>query len=453
MRRLVPYILVFLAGLLVGSCRGASPSSELQAAVNDLRVNVPRERWRTTRYLTLYNIPEKERESGAGLLGYVVNSVARGSVLRGIRTVHTAGGKEALATIDLADLQIPAAAWESLVSDAEPYFHITTKAIDPTTGKVQKVYTDAGHVGLEAAKQLRDMTGSGGAIVRADWFVVRALSQPHYYNLSGTPKTEKEWLAAGGATDKEIIDLRANKGSSIFRSGVTFKPRRISRRQTITGANWITRDSEEGDPQKHPIRVPGFDLKADASEAIAAKPNGLLAYALFNAKGELVPEVPPQIAKDSTAHDGRLIAPVSCVRCHDSTGFKPFANDFTALVKSGVDLHLPADELEQIASFYADNERLAKLLSRDQDDYEAAVSKATGGKFTANELSKVVARMYSEYVDDQVDQDKAKRELGVRTLSGFAASNDAVLLAILSGIRVNRADWEGSFPEAATLTK
>lgn len=446
MRRLVPYILVFLAGILVGSCRGASPSSELQAAVADLRANVPAERWRTTRYLSLYSVPENERDTYRAVLSYTLNAVSRAGVIK------TPEANGTLVRFDIDSYGIPSAAWEAIVS-RDPYWHQRTTVIDPRTNAKTLVYQDSGHGGLATATELRNMTGSGGSIVRADWWLATALQAPAYYALSATPKTEKEWLAAGGTNDKDVIDLRANKGSSIFRSGVTHKPRRISRRQTVTGANWITYDSAEGDPLKHPIRVPGFALKADASEAIAAKPNGLLAYALFNAKGELVNEVPPEIAKDDRAHDGRLVAPVSCIRCHDSTGFKPFANDFAAMLKGGTELHLPAEELDQLTSFYADAERLAKLLSRDAEDYADSVSKATGGKYTADELPKVVGRMFNDYVVEQVDQEVAKRELGVSTLAGFKASNDPILLAIISGVRVNRADWELSFSGAALLTK
>lgn len=444
MRRLVPYILVFLAGLLVGSCHGANPASELQAAVADLR-SVPQERWRTTRYLSFYNVPENERDSTRAVVGYVVNAVSRSSVI----VSHALSGN--LVRLDVGELRIPAATWESLASDREPYWHITTKAIDPTTKKVTTVYTDAGHVGLEAAKQLRDMTGSGGAIVRADWFVFRAMATSHYYNLAGVPDTSDGWYKSLGIDPKVIVELRANRGANIFRSGVTHKPRRLSRWTGPLGASWQTYDSrDDGRVETDPLRNPTFGGEYDASEHIAVKPNGLHLFGLYDGKGRRVDSVPDDIAKDDSdaAGDGRLVAAASCIRCHAESGLRPFANDLKSLTESGVDIALPAREVEALAAF---NRDLTKQLERDRDDYDTAIRQATGGKLTAKELPAAFAKVIRDYAYEQVSQGQALRELGAETLAPLLASNDPYVLAVGLGKQVNRVQYDQSFAEMATL--
>jgi len=440
MRKLLPYIVTFLAGLMAGKLFGA-PSDEVRAAVVDMELNVPRERWASTRYLSLANIDEKERDAHVAVIGFIANSAgASATIIEQHRT-------DDLLRLDLAEQRINPVAWEALASDREPYYHIRTKVVDPKTGKETLVHTDAGHVGLANAAKLRTMSGSTGAILRADWFILRATTD-HYYSLAAIPDTLAGWYASLGVDPKTISGLAANRGANLFRSGVTHKPRRLSRWQGSLGGVWQTYDSAATDDPRHdPFRFPAFDGIYDAGEYIATKANGLHLFGLYNAAGKRQDSVPDTIAKDDSdpAGDGRLVPMLSCVRCHSSDGYRQFNNDMDALAK-----HLKGYDVNRLAAFY-DTARLSKELTRDQEDYAEAVKKATGG-MTAKELPTALAKIVREYAYEQVTPERAMRDLGVDNLGVFIVSSDPYLLALLDGKSINRDAWHASYNEAANLT-
>lgn len=439
-KQTIIFVAGFLLGLMAGHLFGA-PSDEVRAAVADLQTNVPKERWATTRYLSLANVPAEERKNVSAVVGFVCNSVGKAA------TISSADAPGELLRIDLARFGISQTAWEALCSDREPYFHIRTKVIDPKTGKETIVHTDAGHVGLEQAAKLRAMTGSTGAILRADWFILRATTD-HYYSLAAIPDTLAGWYASLGVDAKTISALAANRGANLLRSGVTQKPRRLSRWQGPLGGVWNTYDSAATDDPRHdPFRFPGFDGAYDAGEFIAAKANGLHLFGLYNAAGKRQDSVPDAIAKDDSdpVGDGRLVPMLSCVRCHTGDGFRAFNNDQDDLLK-----HLKSYDADRLAAFY-DTARLSKELTRDQEDYAAAVEKATGG-MKAKELPAALGKIVRSYAYEQVTPEQAMRDLGVANIGVLIVSNDPYLLLLNEGKSINRQAWEQSFWEAATLT-
>jgi len=433
-------IVAMMVLLPIGELFGA-PSAEVSAAVADLQANVPQQDWPHTRYLSLANHPEDARASLTAVVSFVANSVGRSAAIH--RPVQTGD----LLRINLAAYGVAVTAWEALASDREPYFHLRTTVIDPRTGKRVTVNTDAGHVGLENAAKLRAMTGSAGAILRADWFILRATTD-HYYSLAAIPDTLGGWYTALGVDAKTISALAANRGANLLRSGVTQKPRRVSRWQGPLGGVWNTYDSAATDDPRHdPFRFPGFDGAYDAGEFIATKANGLHLFGLYNAAGKRQDSVPDTIAKDDSdpSGDGRLIPMLSCVRCHTADGYRAFANDQDALME-----HLKGYDVDRLAAFY-DTTRLSKELSRDQEDYDAAVEKATGG-MKAKELPAALAKIVRSYVYEQVTPEQAARDLGVPNIHTFILSHDPYLLTLRDGRSINRQAWEQSYHEAAILT-
>lgn len=444
MIRRIGYIVAFALGVLVGACRGA-PSDEVRAAVKDLANNVPQSQWASTRYLSLANVPEAERKAHVGVANYVLNSLGQsGKIVRAIEVGD-------LLRIDLYGLRIDAKDYEPLAVD-DPYYHVQT-LFAGADGKPTKGFTVGPWIQKERYYQLRLMTGSDAGILRSDWFIAKAFAPPHYYRIAKVPEKLSDFYLSLGLDAKEQLELQAHKGASIFDSGVTRKPRRISRWQGPRIA-WVTYDSrEDGDILKHPIRVPNFSFKHDASEHIAAKANGLHLYALYDGNGKRQDEVPPDIAHDSSAGNGndqRLRAGMSCIRCHTDGGLKPFDNDFAKMLGSGkADLHLPADEAEYIAAFN-DVERTLKLLTRDKEDFDLAVARATDG-MDGKALSKAFAEVYAKYEYDRIDEDTVKRDLGVDSLDALKSTTDPIVLAVMSKIRVTRKDWEASYGSAALL--
>lgn len=426
---------------------GQTPGLELRAALADARTLSATQALQV-RYVTAFNL--KDIDAAQRTLNFVCNSVSRSATLRAVTPVAGSGGR--LLRFDLAAFGIPHAAWESLTAD-DPYFKIKTQVIDPHTGKKKTVVTDGGWVNLEEAAALRTMTGSTGAICRLDWFIAKVVTPPHYYSMAGVPETVGEWYKQLGADKDKIVALRANHGANLFTSGVTKKPRRISRYAGPLGAVWQTYDTEGTDPLKDPIRNPSFESGFDASELIAAKQNGMLLYLISNANGKRQDVVPDKIAKDdSDPHgDGRLVPMISCVRCHAADGgLRSFTNDTADMMERGIDILTGSPfDAESLASFYL-SPKLQRDLQRDREDYAAAVARSTNG-WTPKQAAAALAEIYAAYEYRQVTPEAALRELGSRSLDGLRGSRDGVLLGLLSGHAVQRRQFEASFAEAAIL--
>lgn len=425
--------------------RAADPASEVRAAADHART-LSIGQASLTRFATLYNIPAEKRLATLRSLSYTLNAVSKNSRIVVPRKLRSSD----IVIIDLAAYGIDVAVWESIVSDGEPYFHITTEVL--VGGQKKKVFTDAGHV-LEDAADLRRTTGSGGALVRADWLVVKLLTPPHYYTATAVPTTLDVWYKALGVDPKVVIALKANRGANMIQSGVTKKPRRLSRYQGTLGGVYQTYDSFGDDAAKDPLRNPSYESRFDAQELIAAKPNGLHVFALFDGEGKRQDAVPDRIAKDdSDPHGNGILQPaISCIRCHVEDGLRPFSNDQQNLDLKGVkiasDSSVPQDDL---VTFY-DLDRTGKLarqVARDREDYAAAVSQATGG-LKSQELAETVAALFRTYEYDLVSPEAALLELGAVSLEPLKVTGDVYLMSLAAGRSIPRRAWEQSYSVAA----
>lgn len=440
----------------------ATPSGEVRAALLDLKQHVPAESRLTTRYVTFYALPESQWSSGRAVVSFVLNSVSRSSVI--VVPDVVPGSRGRLLRIDVArlarrkeDLTAWLRAWEHMVED-DPYFHLKTVVLDPRDGKRRTVLTDGGWVNLARAAKLRRFCGSSGAIVRADWFVSRACVTPLYYEFAGIPERKEPWLRRLGIDAKTIVRLDANRGANLLRSRVTDKPRRLSRWSAPHGAVWNTYDSDGLDQTKDVFRNPTFAVGFDAGEHIATRANGLLEYALFNARGVRQDAVPPEIAIDDTVSPPVPLVPMlSCVRCHAADGgdgLRSFADDQSRLLADGVELLVQdGRQLQSLESFYGRQRRLKRELQRDREDYREAVAQATGG-MTPAKIAAALAGMFRAYVTEEVTLERAAREVGLtaerfRVLMG--RSVDPLLLALVEGIPIRPAQWEASYAAAAIL--
>jgi hypothetical protein len=440
--------------LLTTQACAATPASELRAVVDDVR-NVPSAHAaKDLRYLSLYAIEPARRREAASIVSFVLNSVSRSRTI--VSPQQVACGEGSLLRFSLADYALPPEAWEAIASE-DPYWHLKTQVVDPQSRKVKTVFTDGGWIDLALAAELRTLTGSGGALLRADLFVARAATTSrggHYYRLAGVPQREADFYRQLGVDVKTIDVLQADAGANLIRSGVTLKLRRVARRPGPLGGAWITYDVEQSTAERDPLRNP-FGFRFDATEHIAAKANGLHLFALYNAAGLRQESVPDRIAKDASdlAGEGIIVPMLSCVRCHLEDGLRPFVNDQQRLLARHVDLHTErAADAQRLAAFYGAD--LERLRVRDGDDYSIAVSKATSGMRPA-EVSAALGRMYRRYVDDLVTPQQACRELGIAAsqlapLCG--ASDDSVVLSLCAGLAVQRQQWEAGFAQAALLT-
>ncbi|MEX2118897.1 MAG: hypothetical protein WD847_04740 [Pirellulales bacterium] len=435
------------------------PATTVDGALADLET-VPAALRPQTRYLALYNVPLERRQSVTAAAGYLLNAVSRSRTIA--KPISVQGD---LLRIDLAayaDPQQPEsylelhAAWEELAAD-DPYFHLTTQVV--TAGGLKTVTVDGGWIDLGQAERLRQLTGSFGSVLRADFFIARVSRPPDYYAWAAVPARQQELFVQLGLDVKVVSRLAADSAANLLRSQVTGKPRRVIYRPGPQGGVWLTKDVARVAADRDPLRSP-LDFKTqrfvfDATELFFARANGLWGTALFDAQGVRQDAVPQAIASDTTAPAGHqeLVPIISCIRCHElnggRAGLQPFADDQSALPP------VRSDEpvVERRALELYDPVRLARRMLRDREDYAEAVALATGGLST-EQAAIALTETFAAHVYRPVTIESAAAELGLEAETLNAAlggSGDPIVLALLRGLAVDRASWESSFQEAALL--
>lgn len=452
---------VISAWMIAAACCW-TPSQALAAVATDLE-RLPAERRAQSRYLWLVEPTPAERQASAAAVSYLLNAVSRTRVITRPSPVDE---HLRLLRVDLAaysDLRRPAGyqelftAWERLVRD-DPYFHIRTQIV--TAGKTTTVTTDGGWAGLATAEQVRKLSTSTGAVLRADYFVAQVGGQA-YYEWAGIPEQERDFFRQFGVDARLINELSADTAANLHRSNVTNKPRRIIARPGAFGHLWQTKDIDAEAPDRDPFRNP-LDFREQrfqfqASEYFVLGANRLWRVALYDAAGKRQDSVPDQIAKD-IAGDGIVAPLVSCLRCHErnggSAGLQPFVDQQTALMsQAGLASYLP-EIVQRLVELY-DPQRLSIAIERDRADYTTAVTAATGGLTPAAVTDALVA-MYAGYLDRPVTPARAAQELGVEPTAlreALAESRDTITLAIVAGQTVNRAAWASAYGDAALFVE
>lgn len=393
--------------------------------------------------------------------------------------------------------------WESMAS-ADPYFHavrpllvVKVKPYKASDGRIydfvrKDVTAFALHAGGDEQTALSLELQTAVPIVRCDWFVAMMLRTTRgglYYNFTGIKGlNQAQFLATLGASESQVASLRSDERSALLRSKVTNKPRRIdaftgvgTRPSVGTGLVTVTHDVADEDVKagQHPIRnLVAFEDKA--REIIGQRRNGMLAFALFNAQGQLQDTVPDNIARDGTIpfpNTARLEPGISCIRCHGPhDGYQPFGNDVQALTlaRPGQPRLNIFGDLSQSGSYDDLLDRLAGLYSGDLSEpvrlarnaHAKAVFQAT--RQNPSDAAANVSAVFGSYVYDEITPARAVRELGgfvddedtpaaavkafnelVPMLPGNPAPEDPVIAALRSGLSIVRADWEHVYADAA----
>jgi hypothetical protein len=477
MHRFLILTTIFLA--VAAPLRAQSPATELAAAVADAERLHADERL-TTRYLSLYPIPDERRDEVTAVTSYTLNALSSARTITRPRRITDTLLRFHIEryTTDSTQTNAWLSAWEK-IAEVDPYWHIRTEVkvassrfqvqgssrrrrepgtlnLEPET---QQLTLDAGWVNLAAAARLKQLTGSNGALLRADHFIAAASVPPRYYELAGVAANENDFLKSLGVDARAIERLRANAGANLILSGVTQKPRRIVWQQGPLGGVYSTLDVErvaaDRDPLRRPLSADGLALQYDASEWFAMRANGLWLTALFNRAGKRQDSVPDRVAKDTSdpAADGIIVPMLSCIRCHREGGLRPFRDDQHSLLADGIELRaLREADAERVAEFY-DLPRLQRQIAFDRETYSRAVARATDGMRPQN-LADALAGAVREFLYQLVTPEQAARELGCdqdamkRT---FTSSRDPILFLLRAGRPVLRAQWESSFAEAASV--
>lgn len=379
------------------------------------------------------------------------------------------------------------ATWDGLALH-DPYFHV------PDSNIKLGVAVIAPHLEQQEATLLADLALSAGAVYRADWFLVKALSTLNggaYYGFrqierkpeKGTPLDN--WLSKRGVFVATTQNVGGERRAAMFRSGVTGKARRVDFFPTLSGGlGAITRDVKDGNVEagSHPLRNL-LKFADDGSEIIVGMPNGMLDYVLADAQGNIVDEAPPELARDHTIpppFTARLQPARSCISCHSvdrDDGWRPVTNDVQKLLGSRLNVFADFGEgitreeaVDKLAGFYAlDVDSADGLLGRARRDHSAAVFRTTAGlrfdeqKSVVAQLGQLVTAIIHGYDYGLVTPAIAARELGVAgdeaTLEAAlgpadeTAEVDPIIGFLRIGVPVNRSDFETVYGDAARISE
>lgn len=216
-----------------------------------------------------------------------------------------------------------------------------------------------------------------------------------YYSFKGFPPDRKN---PEGKTDKDLVfekqGIQADKATffefmqrvaTIF-SEVTSGPRvvefhsgmgRLGINQGIVASTLDPfRENVENDVRYDPLKDL-LNFEHDGEEVFVEQPNGLIATYLFNNKGDLVDEAPPNLVTDHEIprpYHAILSGHISCLRCHEE-GWLPVSNDVRDEFSSGFGIIADAKTRDTIFSLYGGD--ATTILQRANQDLNRAIVRCT----------------------------------------------------------------------------
>ena len=180
----------------------------------------------------------------------------------------------------------------------------------------------------------------------AEWFVRNASSPPLYYQLGNAPGNAAKLAARLGISFDGDISAGRVKRAGFSKSLVSTNHRVIEYHKTRNGFLWRSFEfgsktgnrnifafplgpgaaansnvlasilgGNAGSGGSAPMPFPGLAFVSDGSEYLFTLPNGMIGFFITGATGVRINEVPGNA-------QGKVIAGVSCMRCH-SQGTKP----------------------------------------------------------------------------------------------------------------------------------
>lgn len=376
----------------------------------------------------------------------------------------------------------------------DPYFFVRKdvkvtpyKADDGKTYDFRWVTAFGAHVDPKDGVLSEGMAATSSPIQRADRFTVNSLTTANggrYYQWADIRKSEtagvtdfRQFQLEHGIDGQLAAKLRAERRAAIETSGVTSRPRAIEAIRGLLGVGaWTEDPNDENTDPKADSLLTLLSPKKDAIEAIFPKPNGFLAFGLFDGKEALQQVVPDNVASDTTIPGSfrKTLQPaISCIRCHEiGKGWRTTKNDaldFLGTVnEGGVRLDIvddkgaksPHEAIDRIGGLYQDR---LEWLNDARNQYSDAVFQATGG-LSVEKASRAIRDVHDGYSYSYITPQVACRELGIgvdekdavamlRRLLPPIEHEDGRIASLKVGHSITRAKWEAVYIDAATRSR
>ena len=265
--------------------------------------------------------------------------------------------------------------------------------------------------------------------VRADWFVVAALSPPLYYDLLGLPD-RLATLTASLRVDLagDVAQNRARR-IGIKSSPIARGSRLLQRSSFANGGFWTTYEYAPTAGRPDLFEAPGGPgsrgaPRPDASLVMFALPSGFNAFYMANGDGGRLNDVPLSVLRNDV-HPGRRVAVGGpCLACH-AQGPRGATDEMRARVLG--DAAVPRDIREKVLALHAPEDELKKLVGDDTNRANGAMAEAglvPGATLDGVDPLSALTRRYEQ--DVTLEALAAELEVPVPRLAGLAGKATGV---------------------------
>ncbi len=312
----------------------------------------------------------------------------------------------------------------------------------------------------EASEPVVQATGAARPLIRGDWLASAAMSAPFYYELLGLPSKLEDLAKLAGL---ELADaLRGNKGrrAALRTSTITGGNRVVERFAGAHGPFWLAYDFMSGKDAQNvfehpfgPMTGPGDKppFRADATRVIFSLPNGMLAFAAYDADGRRIDTTVAAVqgSPGGTSPAGlrtQVAVGRSCIQCHAS-GARPATDQMHSHLEAApADFH--AAQRELLNTLYQPVVEFARQLDDDNYGYRRALVQTGIDPDLLLNGEEIITSLAGAY-EKTLDLDRAAAELGVSPKAltaqldaGVEAGGDIIVSKRLQQGTVKRAEAE-----------
>lgn len=327
-----------------------------------------------------------------------------------------------------------------------------------------------GHLNKATALGLTALTDTAFPIFCYGWFVTNALTEPRYHELLGVGDDEADYIRLAGVNEREADRRGAQVRGAVLFSEVAHHNRLLERTPTVLiygkGTYQKSYDFKTSIDLQDVLKDLLID-QADAYEVIFNLPNGLLGFAVFDAKGKRLDKADGDVANNRRLkfRDTQVRTAYHCIGCHlPDKGWIDVDDEVRALASKSVTLL--SDAVSKTDPRRGDRIRQKylkvdynSLLLGDQAVVEAAVEAATrlGDRrgLTCAETAKTTTDVVYEYLELPVTLAQLAAELGYPQekvlLACQTAGLDSVFVVLRAGRRARRDQIEAGFARIAAV--
>ncbi len=286
----------------------------------------------------------------------------------------------------------------------------------------------------DEADTIASAVGTRVFVLPGDAFAFAASREALYYGLLDLPSDLRSLAEDDLGVDLEAGGLRAGTTASL----ISFFDRRFERHEIEirSGSLWLAFDGLEEGAAVSMFEDPLGD-QGDGSVALFTLPNGLNAFAVFDADGELRGE--SDLLFDTLQEDFVVRAGISCFGCH-AGGLLPFVDEVRPFVEANP-FEYTAEVFEAVQDRYPRAEEGFLQLEADNVAYVGALERLGLSADLADPISTVALRYGAD--------------LSVSAMAASLLVSEADFLAARSLLpsalrrdRVGRGDFTAAYLEA-----